>query len=110
GAAFSQADSMAVVFAPWMLRVIHQVERNWTVPAAAMTYRGRVVIRFFVLRNGYITDLTVLQPAAIPALTNAAVNALRLSNPTAALPPEYPADRMQIIVTFFYNEDPRTAP
>nr|PZN86380.1 MAG: hypothetical protein DIU54_07275 [Acidobacteriota bacterium] len=108
--AFIQFDSMGVDFGPWLLRFKHQVERNWIVPAAAMTYRGRVVIRFFVLRNGYITDLTVLQPAAIPALTNAAVNALRLSNPTAALPPEYPADRMQIIVTFFYNEDPRTAP
>ena len=53
---------------------------------------------------------TVLQPASIPALTNAAVNALRLSNPTVALPPEYPADRMQIVVTFFYNEDPRSTP
>lgn len=105
-----QFDSRGVDFSSWLLRFKHQVERNWIVPLAAMTYRDRVVIRFFVRRNGSITDLEVVRPAAVSSLTTAAVNALRLSNPTVPLPPEYPADRMQILVTFFYNEDPRSAP
>jgi TonB family protein len=75
-----------------------------------MTFKGRVVVQFNVLRNGTIRDLVVLQPAPIPALTNAAVNSLRLSNPTAALPPEYPADQVLFTVTFHYNEDPRSYP
>ena len=103
-----QFDSMGIDFGPWLLRFKNQVERNWLVPAAAMTYKGRVIIRFNVHRNGYITDLEVVQPASIPALTNAALNALRLSNPTAALPPEYPADKVLFTVTFYYNEDPRS--
>jgi TonB family protein len=105
-----QFDSMGVDFGPWLLRFKHQVERNWLVPAVAMSFEGRVVVRFVVHRNGYITDLEVLQPASVPALTNAAVNALRLSNPTAQLPLEYPQDRMPIIATFRYNEDPRSSP
>lgn len=105
-----QFDSMGVDFGPWLLRFKRQVERNWLVPTAAMTMRGRVVIRFNVLRNGVIRDLEVLQPAPVPSLTNAAVNALRLSNPTAVLPPEYPADKVLFTVTFYYNEDPRSAP
>lgn len=105
-----QFDSMGIDFGPWLRRFKNQVERNWLVPSAAMTFRGRVVIRFNVLRNGVIRDLEVLQPAPIPALTNAALNALRLSNPTAALPPEYPAEMVLFTVTFHYNEDPRSAP
>jgi TonB family protein len=95
-------------FGAWLRRFKNQVERNWIIPASVMTFRGRVVVRFSVLRNGTIVDFQVLQPASVAALTTAAVNALKLSNPTAALPPEYPADRMQITVTFYYNEDPRS--
>jgi hypothetical protein len=105
-----QFDSRGVDFSSWLLRFKHQVERNWIVPLAAMTNRDHVVIRFFVQRNGYITDLEVVRPAAVSSLTTSAVNALRLSNPTVPLPPEYPADRMQILVTFFYNQDPRSLP
>ncbi len=105
-----QFDSMGVDFGPWLRRFKNQVERNWIVPTAAMTYRGRVVIQFNVLRNGTIIDLNVVQPAGYPSLTSSALNALKLSNPTAALPPEYPADRVFFTVTFHYNEEPRSAP
>jgi TonB family protein len=105
-----QFDSMGVDFGPWLRRFKNQVERNWIVPSAAMTYRGRVVIQFFVLRNGTITDLNVIQPAGFPSLTSSSLNALKLSNPTAQLPPEYPAEKVFFTVTFHYNEDPRTLP
>jgi TonB family protein len=105
-----QFDSMGVDFGPWLRRFKNQVERNWIVPTAAMTYRGRVVIQFNVLRNGTITDLNVVQPAGYPSLTSSALNALKLSNPTSALPPEYPAERVFFTVTFHYNEEPRSAP
>jgi TonB family protein len=105
-----QFDSMGIDFGPWLRRFKQQVERNWIVPNAAMTYRGRVVIQFNVLRNGTIIDLNVVQPAGFPSLTSSALNALKLSNPTAALPPEYPAERVFFTVTFHYNEDPRTVP
>lgn len=103
-----QFDSMGVDFGWWLRRFKNQVERNWIIPASVMMYQGRVVVRFTVLRNGTLIGLDVLQPASISALTTAAVNSLKLSNPTAELPREYPADRMVITVTFHYNEDPRS--
>lgn len=103
-----QFDSKGVDFGPWLRRFKNQVERNWIIPDSAMTFRGRVVIQFNVHRNGTISDLTVVQPASIPALTTAALNALKLSNPTASLPTEYPADKVFFTVTFHYNEDPRS--
>jgi TonB family protein len=103
-----QFDSMGVDFGPWLRRFKNQVERNWLVPISAMNYRGSVVIQFNVLRNGTITDLNVIQPAGFPSLTSSALNALKLSNPTSALPPEYPAEKVFFTVSFHYNEDPRT--
>lgn len=101
-----QFDTKGVEFGPWIRRFVSQVRRNWFVPYAAMTMRGRVVITFNVHRNGTLTDVTVLRPSEIESFNTAAVNALLASNPTTPLPPEYPDDKAFFTVTFFYNENP----
>ena len=101
-----QFDTKGVEFGPWIRRFISQVRRNWFVPMAAMSMRGRVVITFFVHRNGALTDVTVIRPSEIESFNMAAVNALLASNPTMPLPPEYPDDKAFFTVTFFYNESP----
>ena len=99
-----QFDSMGVDFGPWLRRFKAQVEKNWLIPQAAMSLRGRVVIQFYVLRNGTITDIKVVQESGIPSFNTSAFNSLKLSNPTQPLPPEYPDDRAFFTVTFHYNE------
>jgi TonB family protein len=99
-----QFDSKGVEFGPWLRRFVAQVKRNWLVPKAAEFLRGRVVIQFWVLRNGTILDLKVVQPSPIESFNLAALNALKASNPTMALPPEYPDDRAFFTVTFHYND------
>jgi TonB family protein len=101
-----QFDSKGVEFGPWLRRFIAQVKRNWFVPYAAMSLRGHVVIQFNVHKDGSITDLQVIRPSDITAFNNAALNALAQSNPTMALPPEYPSDKAFFTVTFYYNENP----
>ncbi|MQA31736.1 MAG: TonB family protein [Luteitalea sp.] len=110
GGAFGPAiqfDTKGVEFGPWVRRFIAQVKRNWLVPYAAMSMKGHVVITFNVHKDGGITDLSVVGPSTIGAFNNAAYGALASSNPTAPLPPEYPADRAFFTVTFFYNEEPQ---
>lgn len=110
GGAFGPAiqfDTKGVEFGPWIRRFIAQVKRNWLIPYAAMSMRGRVVVTFNVHKDGTITDLAVVNASPIDAFNNAAYGALASSNPTAALPPEYPADRAFFTVTFFYNEEPQ---
>lgn len=99
-------DSKGIDFGPWLRRFVSQVKRNWFVPLAARTFRGRVVLQFNVHRDGRITDLRVVKPSNIDAFTLAAHNAILGSNPTEPLPPEYPDDRVLFTVTFFYNETP----
>ena len=101
-----QFDSKGVEFGPWLRRFVAQVKRNWFVPYAAMSLKGHVVITFNVHKDGRITDLQVIRPSDVSAFNNAAFNALATSNPTMALPTEYPSDKAFFTVTFYYNEAP----
>jgi TonB family protein len=104
-----QFDTKGVEFGPWLRRFVAQVRRNWFVPEAAMTFHGRVVLQFNIHKSGRITDIVVLQPSDIQSFTVAAVNAIKGSNPTEPLPPEYPDEKALFTVTFYYNEDPGRA-
>jgi TonB family protein len=101
-----QFDSKGVEFGPWLRRFVAQIRRNWFIPYAAMTMKGHVVVTFYVHKDGRITDLQVVKPSLVEAFTNSAFNALAASNPTVALPPEYPDDRAFFTVTFYFNETP----
>ena len=69
-----------------------------------MVMSGHVVLQFNVHRDGSITDLRIAQPSTVTAFTNAAMTAIKLSNPTMTLPAEYPAEQASFVVTFHYNE------
>ena len=107
-APFIQFDTKGVEFGPWLRRFVAQVRRNWIplIPEAARSLHGHAVITFFVHRDGRITDVTVAKPSTVDGFTRAAFYAMLASNPTIALPPEYPEDKVFFTVTFFYNERP----
>ncbi|MFI5177497.1 MAG: TonB family protein [Vicinamibacterales bacterium] len=99
-----QFDSKGVEFGPWLARFIAQVKGNWFIPEAASVMSGHVVLQFNVHRDGTITDLRIMQPSTVTSFTNAAFQAIRLSNPTMQLPAAYPAEQASFVVTFRYNE------
>ena len=101
-----QFDTKGVKFGPWIRRFKAHIERNWLIPKAQMSEHGHTVITFNVHRDGAISDLAVLAPAAVQGFNHAALNALLWSNPTYPLPEEYPSDWAFFTVTFFYNETP----
>ena len=105
---FINFDSKGVEFGPWIARFVAQVRRNWFIPMAAMSMKGRVVVTFNVHKDGRITDVTVARPSSIEAFTLSARNAILASNPTVPLPPEYPDSKAFFTVTFFFNESPGT--
>ena len=101
-----QFDTKGVEFGPWLRRFVAQIRRNWFLPYAMWSEHGNVVLTFNVHKDGALTDLSVTKPARVEAFTNSAANALRASNPTQPLPPEYPDDRAFFTVTFYFNELP----
>ena len=101
-----QFDSKGVDFGAWLARFRSQIYRNWFIPYAAMSMSGNVVLTFNVHSDGTLTDLAVERPSTVDAFTNSAYNAIRGSNPTYPLPPEYPDDSVFFTVTFYFNERP----
>jgi TonB family protein len=101
-----QFDTKGVDFGPWLRRFVAQIRRNWFVPYAAMSLHGHVVLTFVVHRDGSISDLQVRKPSTIDAFTTSAFSAIKSSNPTMPLPPEYPDDQCFFTVTFYFNETP----
>ncbi|MGE0443830.1 MAG: TonB family protein [Vicinamibacterales bacterium] len=101
-----QFDTKGVEFGPWLRRFVARVRRNWFIPLSAMTMRGHVVIQFNIWKNGTITDVNIVQPAALDSFNNAAYNAIVSSSPVDPLPPEYPSEKAFFTVTFYYNERP----
>lgn len=107
-APFIQFDTKGVEFGPWLRRFVAQVRRNWIplIPEAARSLHGHAIITFYVHRDGRITDVAIKKPSTVDGFTRAAFYAMLASNPTLALPPEYPEDKVFFTVTFFYNERP----
>ena len=101
-----QFDSKGVEFGPWLRRFVAQIRRNWFVPYAIWSMHGHVVLTFNVQEDGALTDLTIFKPSPVEAFNNSAYNALRSSNPTQPLPPEYPDDHAFFTVIFYFNEVP----
>jgi TonB family protein len=99
-----QFDSRGVEFGPWLRRFVAQLKSNWNIPMAAMTNRGSVVVQFYVHKNGTVAEVEVVRESLIEGFNTAAYNAVRMSNPTLPLPPEYPLEAAFFTVTFKYNE------
>src|SRR5687767_10528790 len=76
-----QFDTTGIEFGPWLRRFVAQVRRNWFVPMAAMTFKGRVVVQFNIHTNGRISDVVVASPSGVDAFNRAAYNAILGSNP-----------------------------
>ena len=89
-----------------MKRFIPQVRRSWFVPAAAVSMKGHVRVRFLIHKDGRITDLTVYEASSVAEFNQSALSAVIAVNPTEPLPPEYPSPHAAFCVTFYFNTPP----
>jgi outer membrane biosynthesis protein TonB len=92
-------------FVPWIRRMLAEVRRNWLVPYSVAFNHGHVAVGISVARDGTVTELKVLIPSGISGFDNAGVGALRASI-LLPLPADYPDDKFDIILVFWYNERP----
>ncbi len=92
-------------FVPWIRRMLAEVRRNWLVPNSVVFNHGHVAVGISVSRSGQLTELNVLIPSGVSGFDNAAVGALRAAV-LMPLPADYPDDRFDIILVFWYNERP----
>jgi protein TonB len=80
--------------------------------------KGRLVVRFFLMKDGRVEGLRLLVSSGIPPFDNASLQAIRNSSPFRPLPPDFPNPREGVTITFLYNIrpedvdsfDPKSAP
>jgi hypothetical protein len=94
-------------FVPWITRMLHEVKKHWlaSMPFAAYYQKGHVAVGVAVNRDGSIAELKQIVSSRVAGFDNAAVGALRASR-LLPLPADYPDQRFDFILVFWYNEQP----
>ncbi len=97
-------DTQGFDLGPWANRVVAMVRSNWIVPVAAeLGVKGIVGVSFQVERSGRIINMRVINPSGTPSFDQAALNALKTSNPFPPLPPDFPRPLLPGVFRFYYN-------
>lgn len=100
-------DTKGYDWGPYAAEMIRRIKRNWEIPKLAhYGLKGRLVIRFFLLKDGRVEGLRLLVSSGVPPYDNASLQAVRNSSPFRALPPDFPNPREGVTITFLYNIRP----
>ena len=94
-------------FVPWIRRMLAEISRTWRagMPWAANIYAGHVAVGFTVDRSGNVLSFQTLVPSGVSGFDNIAVGAVRAAD-LLPLPSDYPDDKFDMIIVFWYNERP----
>ncbi len=91
---------------PYAQSMVSRIRVNWyaNMPQIIRTgLKGKVTIRFTILRDGRITDITILESSNVPPYDYAAKKAIELSSPLQPLPKDFPNPSERVTCIFFYN-------
>jgi TonB family protein len=103
-------DTKGYEWGPYAAEMIRKIKRNWEIPKLAhYGLKGRLVIRFYLQKDGRVEGVRLLVSSGIPPYDNASMQAIRNSSPFRALPPDFPNPREGVTITFLYNVRPEDA-
>jgi TonB family protein len=100
-------DTVGYDWGAYAAEMIRKIKRNWDVPALARYgVKGRITIRFYILKDGRVEAERILSGSGTPPFDNAAFQAISRSSAFRPLPADLGHDREGVTVTFFYNIRP----
>ena len=100
-------DTKGYEWGPYAAEMIRKIKRNWEIPKLAhFGMKGRLVVRFFLMKDGRVEGLRLLVSSGVPPFDNASMKAIQNSSPFRALPPDFPNPREGVTITFLYNIRP----
>ena len=100
-------DTQNYDWGSYAAEMIRKIKRNWEVPSLARYgMKGKLTIRFFILKDGRVQGATIIASSGIPPFDNSSLQAILRSNPFRPLPADLGKDREGVTVTFLYNIRP----
>ena len=98
-------DTMGVDFNPYLQRVLHDVKQQWytLIPESAQWKKGRVVIQFFIMKDGSVRGLETVSSSGDAAMDRPAFGSITGSNPFPPLPREFPGPYLGLRFSYYYN-------
>jgi TonB family protein len=105
------SDTMGVDFGPYMKRVIAATYRSWIpiIPESArppLDKQGRVGVRFKILPDGSVKEMTLEFPSGDVSLDRAAWGGITGAAPYPPLPKDFKGPFLELRFGFYYNLDP----
>ncbi len=102
------SDTKGVDFGPYLVRLVHDVRRNWYAVMPESAYlgdQGKVVIIFTVNKDGSVPagQPDIVSTSGKIHLDRPALAAIRSSEPFPPLPKEFTGDNIVLQFTFLYN-------
>ena len=100
-------DTQGYDWGAYAAEMLRKIRRNWDVPTLARYgVKGRLVIRFFILKDGTVDAERIVASSQKPPYDNAAFQAIARSSKFRPLPDDLGKEREGVTITFFYNLRP----
>lgn len=100
-------DTKGFDFGPYADKVVRKVRENWFVPMNAyLGMKGVVHFRFYIHRDGSISELQMVESSGIGAYDRSARLAVTGTVPYPQLPEEFTEDKVGVNFFFYYNTRP----
>lgn len=97
-------DTQGYDWGAYAAEMLRKIRRNWDVPALARYgVKGRLVIRFFILKDGTVDAERIVASSQTPPYDNAAFQAIARSSRFKPLPADLGEEREGVTITFYYN-------
>jgi TonB family protein len=98
-------DTRGVDFTPYLIKVKSSLKKNWyaLIPQPATGKKGRVIIEFFILKDGSVTGLKTFGSSGDPMLDRPAFGSVTLSSPFSPLPAEFKGPSLGLRIDYWYN-------
>jgi TonB family protein len=97
-------DTKGYDWGAYAAEMLRKIKRNWDVPSLARYgIKGKLVVRFFILKDGTVDAARIVASSGIPPFDNSSFQAIVRSNPFRPLPADLGTDREGVTITFYYN-------
>jgi len=101
------SDTGGVDVHPYLNRALSLLKESWyeRIPETASYKRGKVTIKFHILKDGQITDVLYVDRTGDPHLDLPAYLGVTGSNPLPSLPSDFGCKFLALQIRFYYNPE-----